>query len=393
MTTTLGAFARAFANGVEFTGDASSHKYGHTFTSNKLQIQNIGVNQVAPGIFAPTFSSKGYVKHSPGAQTAHNLLYPMGIPGVNDPTYNIMVACGQNASPVQGDACILYTGTRMKYTRDDKVQDEVGFDVEFQPRGLRNAFGAPLQYINDTFKTATSVASTPFDDGAEGNGTLLGGVGMLQVYTPTGVAATGSITVPTQPVANDTVVVNGTTYTWKAALTPTANELLIGATATASAINLWSALTGSRNQYGVGYAAGSTSFNQTLASATVFFAPPTGASNTINITYATTGTAGNSFTLVKTGTGGLTISGAVLAGGVAGDTYNVVIASATSSGGSYTTLVTFSGIGATRAAYRTEVAVGTTINEWIKVTTTLATGAGTSQTCGIAVAFGRFFQA
>lgn len=50
----------------------------------------------------------------------------------------------------------------------------------------------------------------------------------------TGVAAQGTLTMDTKPTADDTIVLNGTTFTWVAALTGAANELLIGADLDAS---------------------------------------------------------------------------------------------------------------------------------------------------------------
>ena len=131
-----------------------------------------------------------------------------------------------------------------------------------------------------------------------------------------------------------------------------------------------------------------------LASALVFVTPPT-ASSVIALTAANTGTAANAYTLVASPnvSGKLAVSGATLSGGVAPDLYNIVVASSTSSGGTYTNLVTWSNVGGTRAAYRTEVATNITVNEWLKLTITLASGAGTSQTFAANVCFGRYWQA
>jgi hypothetical protein len=81
-----------------------------------------------------------------------------------------------------------------------------------------------------------------------------------------------------------------------------------------------------------------------------------------------------------------------MSGGVAGDTYNVTLGSATSSGGSYTTLVTWSGIGAVVGAFYSEIAIATTINRYLRLTFTLASGAGTAQTFAGMAMFGRFFN-
>lgn len=67
------------------------------------------------------------------------------------------------------------------------------------------------------------------------------------------VNATQTLTFSGNAVANETVVVGGVTYTWKASVTTTANEVLVGGTAAASAQNLYDAinLTGTPGtQYG-----------------------------------------------------------------------------------------------------------------------------------------------
>lgn len=112
-----------------------------------------------------------------------------------------------------------------------------------------------------------------------------------------GAKATGTITVTTNPVANDTIVVNGATFTFKTALAGSGNEVLIGASAAASATNLAAALNASTDP-----AVSSTQF--TVASAVV------------TVTAGSYGTAGNAFTLA-TGTAGVkvTMSGATLTGG------------------------------------------------------------------------------
>lgn len=69
--------------------------------------------------------------------------------------------------------------------------------------------------------------------------------------------ATGTITFSGNPSNGDTVTVNGVTYTFKTALTPAANEVLIGATQTETAENLKRALN-AEDGAGALYAAGTT---------------------------------------------------------------------------------------------------------------------------------------
>lgn len=57
--------------------------------------------------------------------------------------------------------------------------------------------------------------------------------------------AAGTITLTGNPANNDTVTVNGVTYTFKTALTPTPGEVLIGARSEDTAANLVAAMTGS----------------------------------------------------------------------------------------------------------------------------------------------------
>lgn len=113
-----------------------------------------------------------------------------------------------------------------------------------------------------------------------------------------GVKAAGSITVATNPTANDTVVVNGVTFTFVAA--PAAiTDVKIGANALATAATLLLQL----------------QFSTNPAVATATFAADASVAGKINVSFRKSGTAGNAFTLVKTGTA-VTVSAATLTGGV-----------------------------------------------------------------------------
>lgn len=121
-----------------------------------------------------------------------------------------------------------------------------------------------------------------------------------------GTVATGTITVTTNPTANDTIIVNGTTVTFKTALTGSGVEVLIGATAAATATNLAAALNAS-------------------ADPKIALASYSAAAAVVTVTYGNQlvydnagqkGVEGNSFTLA-TGTAAakVTLSGATLTGG------------------------------------------------------------------------------
>lgn len=123
------------------------------------------------------------------------------------------------------------------------------------------------------------------------------------LVTTGGTAATGTITVTTNPVANDTILVNGATVTFKTALTGSGNEVLIGAAAANTATNLAAALNASTDPL--------------IAAATYSVAGAV-----VTATYGSQligpvkGVEGNAFTLV-TGTAAakVTMSGATLTGG------------------------------------------------------------------------------
>lgn len=120
-----------------------------------------------------------------------------------------------------------------------------------------------------------------------------------------GAVATGTLTVATNPTANDTVVVNGVTFTFKSA-PASGYEVAIGANAAESAANLAAALTASKDAkiavatYSVAGAIVTVKYGSAL----------------IYGTDGMKGVEGNSFT-IATGTAGakVTVSGATLTGG------------------------------------------------------------------------------
>jgi hypothetical protein len=114
-------------------------------------------------------------------------------------------------------------------------------------------------------------------------------------FVTDGVKASGTVTLAANPTNNNTIIINGVTFTFRttAAL---ATEVTIGATAAATAANLAKVLNLSGN-------------------ALVSVAKYSAASTVVTVTYADYGVVGNAFTLAA-GTSGATVSGATLSGGV-----------------------------------------------------------------------------
>lgn len=116
--------------------------------------------------------------------------------------------------------------------------------------------------------------------------------------------ATGTITLTTNPAAGDTVIVNGVVFTFVAS-GAVAGQVNIGGTSSVTAASLQAALAASIN-------------------ASLIGAEYTVSTNVVTVTVQLGGTAGNAFTLAKTGTN-ITVSGATLTGGTA-NTGNATIA-------------------------------------------------------------------
>lgn len=117
--------------------------------------------------------------------------------------------------------------------------------------------------------------------------------GRLVPFAATGDYATGSVVVGGNPVATNTLVINGNALTFVVA-NPTANDCVIGTSTTNTATNIRTAINANPARYGV--TAG-------------------GSGTTVSLTATVSGTAGNAITLVETVTDALfTVSGATLSG-------------------------------------------------------------------------------
>lgn len=136
--------------------------------------------------------------------------------------------------------------------------------------------------------------------------------GSQLIFTGGGTQATGTLTIATNPAAGTTVVINNVVMTFQNATgyTGASGQVLIGATAAATASNLQAAL----SAYTV--------------SAPLMLASYTVAGAVITVTYQVTAAAGNAFTL-SAGTAGVsvTLSGATLSGGVDGANEYAIVTS------------------------------------------------------------------
>jgi hypothetical protein len=129
----------------------------------------------------------------------------------------------------------------------------------------------------------------------------LNAAGRLVPLSQSGDFATGSIVVGGQPVAGETVTINGQAITFRAS-NPAVGECLIGAEPTATATNLKAVINDRPDTYGVS---------------------ASGTGTTVTLTANAEGAAGNAVTLVEgVAAAGFTVSGATLAG--AGTTEGVV---------------------------------------------------------------------
>jgi flagellin len=195
---------------------------------------------------------------------------------------------------------------------------------------------------NTTLLVTANVAGTA-GNFITATATTLGGANAFGTIDLAGGANTGTAPVA---AAGNTVTVGTQTYTFVTALstTPTANEVLVGATEAASLTNLANAVNGGS---GSGATYGSPTVANTSASAVA-------TASTVAFTALAKGLAGNNIVTTETGTAN-TFGAADLAGGTAGSTNDLLsIADATAA------LATINGAIQTVAALRGSI--GATVN-------------------------------
>lgn len=128
-----------------------------------------------------------------------------------------------------------------------------------------------------------------------------------------GTAATGTITLGANPTDGDTVTIGAKTYRFKNT-TAQANDVKIGASATATGVNLDKAIQADGTGDGTDYHTGTTANASVTA---------TNATGVVTLTAIESGTAGNSIALSATFTSGSNlVSGSTLSGGTALDTFS-----------------------------------------------------------------------
>jgi len=132
------------------------------------------------------------------------------------------------------------------------------------------------------------------------------------------VAATGSVTIPTNPSNTHTVTIGGKVYTFQSSLTDVDGNVKIGASAALTQANLKAAINLDGGTPGTDYATSMTR-NKTVDASTPV-------ADVITLTARAAGKAGNDITLSEamSGTGNV-VSGATLSGGRDGEQYDTAL--------------------------------------------------------------------
>lgn len=375
-------FLRVFSNGYDLTNDTQDVDIQHLFGSTGPTPQNVGIEEYGVGLFDPRFNLAGLRKSGQGVLTAYNLFTNqqsggLGLNYATEHVVSVMIGNGQYPGAV-GDPAYMFDGSVFDFPDNPALADLFKFNVPMMPRGKRGLGGKVLGAWGNSPNEAAPATGTLtggiLDRGSHAaSGTSKGGVLHLQVLQPSGAQAAGTVTLTTNPSDGDTCSVNGTTYRFKTTIAQ-ANDVALGATSAATALNFFQALIGSVTGAGTGGSAAYYTGTTPVPPGTITVSKPS--SNVVNFTAVAYGTAGNAYTLAKTGAN-ITVSGATFSGGAAGDSYTVTVASSTTSGGAYTTFLTFTSTLQALGAERQEIAVGTLINRYVKVTA--STGGSTNK--------------
>lgn len=160
-----------------------------------------------------------------------------------------------------------------------------------------------LQAMYTTYSANNAANVAPYVLELGTAGTRASGTVTFGANPSYGVQASGTITIAVGNVSNgDTVTIQGTVVTFVTG-TPVGNQVLIGSSNTVTSANL-------------------QAFLQTSADANLSLMTYSTTTNVTTITAKVFGTAGNAYTLTKSGAN-ITVSGATFSGGVAADTLTI----------------------------------------------------------------------
>lgn len=162
---------------------------------------------------------------------------------------------------------------------------------------VRDSGDSTIEALSSATSVADAETEYSFLWGSDGN-----------VAGNSGVAAQGTLTVAVNPTADDTMVINGTTFTFVAALTGAVNEILIGANVAATQASIENA---------IGATPDGTAADHSVTDTVRTAIGVTGAdfaTNDMVLTAVNQGTAGNSIATTETFTSGSNVFDAATLG-------------------------------------------------------------------------------
>jgi hypothetical protein len=207
--------------------------------------------------------------------------------------------------------CILGGSSFVGVTVRDITVNQVSIDPL---NTTRPAVDVYPQWDTAAVRTRGNIWVLAGSDVAAGAGLFYDTTAGLFSSSASGLAATGNITFTTNPVAGQTLVINGTTVTWEAS-GATGNQANIGASLGDSLANLVAVLNASADTGLVALKYALDPPNSPVSGGNLG-----SGGNRILIADKTVGTGGNALTITAGTTTGATASGATLTGGTASAT-------------------------------------------------------------------------
>lgn len=165
------------------------------------------------------------------------------------------------------------------------------FDTELRSNGRRTGLAADASVITRLFRGCGYSLTEVRSPEVHGVFQIDSHANEVAWAVSSGSAATGLLTLDANPAEDDTVTIGGVTYTFKSVLTMSANDVAIGATASATATNLANAINRS-GVPGANYSEATDAHPAVSATAAV---------DNVTVTARVNGSAGNAITTTATG--------------------------------------------------------------------------------------------